>query len=394
MLRGGVGNLAAGTAVLATIGGIAAMAALSGAGTAVIALHAAALTGAGLAWLQARAARQTAEKASGDLDIVAKRLLQLDHRLAQTGGAATDPALRSTVAEVTGEIGLLGGILRDLAEAVAAQDRDVADLKERLRPAAKSEPGPLAARTGPAEPRAAPSEPVHPEPSLLPAMRKETVRTDEDKHRAAAIFQAFEADRIELHLQPIVSLPQRKVRFYEALSRLRLSDDTLLVPAEFMPVLDRLGQTAEFDRRAVGRALAIARHLLARGSEAIVSVNLSPRSLEEAGFLRSVGRILDTHPDAVGRIVLELSQRCWRTLDAERAGALAALRDRGVPLALDRATDLRLDPLALADRGVRFVKIPAELMISADDERGLDIEVADLSSVLRRAGIRLVAVRV
>ena len=30
---------------------------------------------------------------------------------------------------MTGEIGLLGGILRDLAETVAAQDRDVADLK-------------------------------------------------------------------------------------------------------------------------------------------------------------------------------------------------------------------------------------------------------------------------
>jgi cyclic-di-GMP phosphodiesterase TipF (flagellum assembly factor) len=373
------------------------MAATSGIGIPVLMLHALALAGAGLAWRQARAAQRAAEKTSGDLDIVAKRLLQLDHRLAQTGGVMPDPALRSTVAEVTGEIGLLGGILRDLAEAVAAQDRDVADLKERLRPAPpkpESAPAPLAARPAQAEARARPSEPVHPEPSLLPAMRKEPVRTDEDRQRAAAIFQAFEANRIELHLQPVVSLPQRKVRFYEALSRLRLSDETILVPAEFMPVLDRLGHTAEFDRRVVGRALTIARHLMARGSEAIVSVNLSPRSLEEPGFLRSVGRILDTYPDAVGRIVLELSQRCWRTLDAERAGALAALRDRGVPFALDRATDLRLDPLSLADRGVRFVKLPAELMVSTDEDRGLDIEVADLSSVLRRAGIRLVAERV
>ena len=32
----------------------------------------------------------------------------------------------------------------------------------------------------------------------------------------AAIVQAFEADRIELHLQPVVSLPQRKVQLYEA----------------------------------------------------------------------------------------------------------------------------------------------------------------------------------
>jgi cyclic-di-GMP phosphodiesterase TipF (flagellum assembly factor) len=210
----------------------------------------------------------------------------------------------------------------------------------------------------------------------------------------AAIVQAFEADRVELHLQPIVALPQRKVRSYEALARLRLADETILVPAEFLPLLERLGHAAEFDRRSVGRAIAIARHLMARGSEAIVSVNLSPRSLQEPGFLRSVGRLFDAYPDTVGRVVLELSQRCWRTLDAERAGGLASLRDKGIPFALDRASDLRLDPLALADRGVRFVKLPADLMIGADHGRGLDIEIGDLASVLRRAGIKLIAERV
>ena len=227
----------------------------------------------------------------------------------------------------------------------------------------------------------------------VPGARRPSSPTVETR-RIAAIVQAFDADRVEMHLQPVVALPQRKVRFYEALARLRLADETVLVPAEFLPVLERLGHAAEFDRRIVGRALAIARHLMARGSEAIVSVNLSPRSLDEAGFLRSVGRIMDAFPDTLGRVVLELSQRCWRTLDAERAGALASLRDKGVPFALDRASDLRLDPLALADRGVRFVKLPADLLIGSDHGRGLDIEMGDLASVLRRAGIKLVAEKV
>ena len=78
----------------------------------------------------------------------------------------------------------------------------------------------------------------------------------------------------------------------------------------------------------------------------------------------------------------------------EQAGALAVLRDTGIPFALDRAADLGLDPLALADRGVRFVKLPADLLIAADQGRGLDIEAADLASVLRRAGIKLIAEKV
>jgi cyclic-di-GMP phosphodiesterase TipF (flagellum assembly factor) len=206
----------------------------------------------------------------------------------------------------------------------------------------------------------------------------------------AAIVEAFDADRIEIHLQPIVALAQRKVRVYEALARLRLADDTLLSPPEFLPLLEGLGHAGELDRRVLGRAVAIARHLMARGSEAIVSANVSPRALEETGFIRSLGRLLDSYPDTLGRIVLELSQRCWRTLDADRAAALAALRDRGVPFALDRATDLRLDPLGLADRGVRFAKLPCDLLL-AEPAPDLDIEPTELAAVLRRVGIKLVA---
>lgn len=403
--------------------GLAGAAHWAGAGIVVIVLHAAAIGGAMAAWLRADAARRAAEKASADLDFVANRLILLDHRVLQQVNAV-DPTLRSTVDEVTGEIGLLGGILRELAETVAAHDHDVADLKEHLRtPKAEAPPAPsappavqapppdparpalpqpaavglrpgLVARSDVAQPAPKPPEPVQPEPSLFPAARREPAIPDADARRMAAILQAFEADRIELHLQPIVALPQRKVRFYEALARLRLADESILVPAEFMPLLERLGHSAEFDRRVLGRALAIARHLMARGSETIVSINIAPKALEEAGFLRSLARIFDAYPDVIGRIVLELSQRCWRTLDAEQAGALSTLRDKGIPFALDRATDLRLDPLALADRGVRFVKLPADLLIAADQGRGLDIEAADMASVLRRAGIKLIAEKV
>src|SRR3954451_11565857 len=223
-LKGRAAKVAAGVIpvaalVVTVLGGIGAVAAIQGAGLALFILQAVAVAGAGIAWFQGRAARRIAEKASSDLDTGAKRLIQLEHRLLQSGIGAQDPALRSTVAEVTGEIGLLGGIIRDLAETVAAQDRDVADLKERIQPPASGS-APLASRTGSGEPRPAstpaPEPVVHHEPSMLPAGRKTPPRSDSAMRRIAAIVQAFEADRVEMHLQPIVALPQRKVRFYEA----------------------------------------------------------------------------------------------------------------------------------------------------------------------------------
>ncbi len=44
------------------------------------------------------------------------------------------------------------------------------------------------------------------------------------------IRASLEENRVDLYLQPIVSLPQRKLRFYEALSRLRAEDGTVIMP--------------------------------------------------------------------------------------------------------------------------------------------------------------------
>lgn len=457
-----VALLALGVAAGATIAGFL----VGGISSTTLFLHALAFAGVGIALFKARRANIWSDKISGEIDAISGRLLRVEARMSEVdrqGGGGS----RSTLAEVTGEIALLGNLVRDLTVTVASHDRVMAELNQhkerpperweedwreavsdggspapdwappppqpmpawpvraavaapapvdevrppapssRFRDAAPEVQPPVPAREAPPLPAPAPVAPppesvavapapvpVPPEPPLV-ARRQEPLASDvAETRRIGAMVEAFEADRIELHLQPVVSLPQRKVRFYEALARLRLSDGSLLVPAEFLPQSERVGLVAELDRRVIARACAIARHLMARGSEAIVSCNLSPQSLAEAGFLRSVGRVLEAYPDVTGRLVIEISQRCWRTLDAERAGALASLRDRGVPFALDRATDLRLDPLALADRGVRYVKLPVEMLLRPDTSRGLDIEMTDLSAVLARAGIRLVCERV
>jgi cyclic-di-GMP phosphodiesterase TipF (flagellum assembly factor) len=235
-----------------------------------------------------------------------------------------------------------------------------------------------------------------PEPSLLPSVRR--LSADETS-RIRLVTQAFEADRIELHLQPIVSLPQARIRFYEVLARLRLADGTLLAPVEFLPVLECSGRASDFDRRILIRAMALARHLMARGSEAIVGVNLSAHAVAEPGFLWSLAGLLDSSPEILGRIVLELPQHSWRHLDADLKAALATLRERGVPFSLDRAADLRFDPQALADLGVRFMKLPADLLIKAAERAdgrygGPELDVRDFAPALRRQGIRLIAERV
>lgn len=345
--------------------------------------------------------QREADKLSADLDVPSQRLIRLEMRAASPDASAEAAIARDDgrVEELTAEMGLWGEIVRDLAVAVAAHDREVAALEqgraEATRGPASSDQAVARPTETPPRPQlvavatAAPAPPVAPAPPPADAPATKT-----QPRRAAAILAAVEEDRLEVHLQPVVSLPQRKIRLYEALVRLRLDEDTLLVPAEFLPVLERHGRTPDLDRKMLGRVATIARHMAVRGSDAGIACNIAPASLAEPGFLRTLGKIVDANPDPAGRLVLELPQRCWRTLDAEQAGGLAALRERGLAFSLDHASDLRLDPLSLADRGVRFVKLSAAMLLDQASSCGLDVEMKDLSAALQRAGIQLVAERV
>lgn len=382
-----------------------------------LALAAIGLVAALVAHRRAGTLTQRCDKLSGEVDILSRRLLSLEagptpqSRLQppRAGPSAETADLSANVEEVTAEIGLLSGIVRELAAIVAAQDGDLARLKAEPRPVPAAPmpipeivvPPRLAAKAPEKMPAATVVEAVRPPwiPRPLDAVPErgdgkgiEAVsdRTGEDRSRETALIAAFEGEGLEVHLQPLVSLPQRKVVSYEALARLRL-DGEILGPDLFLPVLERHGRTTDLDRRMLQKVATIGRHLAGRGSNAPVAYALSPFSLFEPGFLRSLSRLVGDEPGLAGRLVVSLPQTSWRSLDVEQAGALAALRGR-LGFTLDRPVDLRFDPLALAERGIGQVKVSAGMILRPGTRAALpDIALEDLVASLGRAGIQFVA---
>src|SRR5262249_49330215 len=94
-------------------------------------------------------------------------------------------------------------------------------------------------------------------------------------------------------------------------------------------------------------------------------------------------------------LVLEFTQRAVRAMGPLEHESLAALRERGFRLSLDNVTDLRIEPRELANRGFRFVKVPANLLLDHGGAAATtDIHPADLSDLLGRFGIDLVAEKI
>src|SRR5262249_9409117 len=136
-------------------------------------------------------------RASSD---IAREVGALGRRVAALENAA-NADLKSITAPFAREIGELADLVEDLAESVAVHDAIISTPQPRAQAEPENSPQPAAtARPAPA-PKAAPG----------------TFDGKGEQEIAAIIREAIADDRIDLYLQPIVTLPQRKVRYYEAL---------------------------------------------------------------------------------------------------------------------------------------------------------------------------------
>jgi cyclic-di-GMP phosphodiesterase TipF (flagellum assembly factor) len=209
----------------------------------------------------------------------------------------------------------------------------------------------------------------------------------------AAIRSAIEANRIDLHLQPIVTLPQRKVRFYEAMSRLRTQGGDVVLAAEFISQAEAGGLMPKIDNLVVFRCVQVLRRLLLKNREVGVFCNLSVATLTDAVVFPQLLEFLDANRAIAPSLVLEFTQSGLRGAGPIETESLAALRTCGYHFSMDNVTDLRLEPRELAGRGFRFVKLRANLILNRSGLTA-DIHPGDLPDLLARFGIDLIAEKI
>jgi cyclic-di-GMP phosphodiesterase TipF (flagellum assembly factor) len=239
---------------------------------------------------------------------------------------------------------------------------------------------------------AAATAPAAPTPAAAPPPTRALDKSP-SREMLAAIRSAIEANRIDLHLQPIVTLPQRKVRFYEAMSRLRTQSGDVVLAAEFISQAEAGGLMPKIDNLVVFRCVQVLRRLLLKNREVGVFCNLSVATLTDAIVFPQLLEFLEANRAIAPALLLEFTQSGLRGAGPIETESLAALRQCGFSFSMDNVTDLRLEPRELASRGFRFVKLRANLILN----RGgitTDIHPGDLPDLLARVGIDLIAERI
>ena len=300
--------------------------------------------------------------------------------------AVLDKALASAQ-PLAVEIEELSTLVKHLADSVAAHEAALAGLsgKQRIAPAAPAAASHAAASVPMPDPAAAPAAPTAGTIAAFNGLDQNGI--------VAAINSAIEGSKIELYLQPIVTLPQRKVRYYEALSRLKADNGDLVAAGDFLKFAEAGALMPKLDNLSVLRCVQVVRRLLLKNRDIGLFCNLSSATLTDSGFPRFL-EFVEANRAIAPALVFEFTQGAVRAMGPIEHESLAALAERGFRFSMDNLTDLRVEPRELNERGFRFIKAPAALLLNRVGAASTDIHPADLSDLLGRFGIDLIAERI
>ena len=313
---------------------------------------------------------QIADLSRGTADL-ARQVAEFGRRLVAVEGrvASANSANADRIQVLAGEISELGMLVKQLAVSVASHDDMLAagaaaaaaapvhpDNEEQKQP-------PLAARD-----RAIATAPAAAAPA---SVSSEPAPSRSQAQILAAVKNALEENRIDIYLQPMVTLPQRKVRFYEAVTRLRDDKDQLLAADDFIAVAEAAGLIGRIDHMVMLKCVQVLRRLMVRNKEVGVFCNVAAATLANPTTFAQCLDFLEANRALAPSFVLEFKQATFRNMGPTETEHLAALAQRGFRFSIDHVTDLRIEPRELADRGVRFIKVPAALLLDRQAEHGV-----------------------
>jgi cyclic-di-GMP phosphodiesterase TipF (flagellum assembly factor) len=209
----------------------------------------------------------------------------------------------------------------------------------------------------------------------------------------ALVRDAIETAKLDLYLQPVVTLPQRKVRYYEAMSRLKAGNGDVVAAADFLNFAEAGGLMPKLDHLTVLRCVQVVRRLLLKNRDIGLFCNLASTTLADSGFPQLL-EFAEANRAIAPALVFEFTQSAVRAMGPLEHESLAALAARGFRFSMDNVADLRVEPRELNERGFRFIKVPAALLLNRVGAASTDIHPADLSDLLGRFGIDLIAERI
>lgn len=205
---------------------------------------------------------------------------------------------------------------------------------------------------------------------------------------------AVEQDKIDLFMQPIVALPQRKLRFYEMFSRIRIKPGTYLPAERYIQVAMKQDLVPVIDNLLLLRGLQMIRDTEEENFNRAFFCNITSLTLNDPKFMGDLVEFINENRTLAPRLIFELGQRDLATMSADILPVLAGLASLGCRFSMDQVKALSFDYAHLEARQVRFIKVDISTVLAEYAEVGGLARIKRLKGELDRRGIDLIVEKI
>ena len=208
-------------------------------------------------------------------------------------------------------------------------------------------------------------------PSLPPSSISQDPRKSSSLDEEAIldiIKKNIRDDQIELALQPIVALPQRRRVFYECYSRLRTDSGQLLVPEHYLKIAESHQLIGIIDNALLLRCIQLLRRVQKQEKNVGFFLNISLPTLRDRRFFEEFLSIMSDNVMLAPSLVFELPQRALSSLETGLGRDLEQLARMGYRFSLDQVEELDIRADILSEMGFRFMKIGAKQLLRLNNQ--------------------------
>lgn len=227
--------------------------------------------------------------------------------------------------------------------------------------------------------------PAPPPPPYVPEDEKEYT----DTVIKELVRHAVQTQQIEMFIQPIQTLPERKTRYYEIFARIRARANSYIPANQYMDLAKQENLAGEIDNLLLMRCLNTAQSSVSAKNATPYFVNITAATLKNGVFMKQLLGLLGKDRSLAEHLVFEMNQNDYAALQGPMLQILRGLGALGCSFSLDHVENFDLDIRRLMADKVRFVKVSAAALRLQDLT-----QTAKLKRLLEGNGINMIVERI